>query len=180
MKVSSIVGWNWFNILIDNEDCLLEHVTEMIKKLDKSECLEVLTTNYLGRLAYISGKSPFVVPITYFHDVEDDCILSYSSEGFKLNAMREQNNVSLQVDDIQSIQKWRSVLVHGRFEELKGSTAKQYLRKFAEGVQDTIVNGTGARPRFIQDFSSRLQKDTIPVVYRIHIAEMTGRQRNDS
>lgn len=152
----------------------------MTKELEKSGCLEVLNNNYLGRLAYIHGKSPFVVPITFFHDEEEEQILSYSSEGFKLDAMRKNADVALQVDDIQSIQNWRSVLVHGIFEELAGSNAKQYLRKFSQGVQETIVNSNGMHPKFIQDFTSRLQKGRIPIVYRIQISNMTGKQRNDS
>lgn len=150
----------------------------MIKKLEISDCYKVLASNYIGRLAYISGKSPYVVPVTYFYDAEEKCILSYSAKGHKINAMKKHGDVALQVDDIQSIQKWRSVLVHGRFEELDGSTAKKYLHKFAEGVQNTIVKTNGVKPKFIQDFTSRLQKKTIPIIYRIHILDITGKIRD--
>lgn len=151
----------------------------MTKKLEISECLKVLNSNFIGRLAYIFGDSPYVVPVTYFHDAEEKSILSYSTIGHKIKAMRKHEDVALQVDDIQSIQKWRSVLVHGQFEELEGSTAKKYLHRFAEGVQDTIVKSNGAKPKFIQDFTSRLQKGTIPIIYRIHISNITGKFRDD-
>ena len=151
----------------------------MIKNLEASDCLILLDSNYIGRLAYISGKSPYVVPITYFHDTEGQCILGYSAKGHKIDAMKKHGNVALQVDDIQSIQKWRSVVVHGQFEELEGSTAKKYVHKFAEGVQNTIVKAKGEKPKFIQDFTSRLQEGAIPVVYRIHISDITGKFRDD-
>ena len=150
-----------------------------IKKMSTSECLQLLGENYIGRLAYISGKTPHINPITYYHDAEQKCILSYSSPGFKIQAMVKHRPVALQVDDIRSIQEWRSVMVQGNFEELEGSTAKKQLHRFAEGVQRTISKRDGEAPKFIQDFSSRLQGQQIPIVYRIHITDMVGKFRKD-
>lgn len=115
----------------------------MIIDLESIECLEILNANYFGHLAYISENRPFVTPITYFYDAEEKSILSYSGNGHKIDAMRKYNHVSIQVENVQSIQEWSSVQVHGTFEELKGSTAKKYLHKFAQGVQDTIENSKG-------------------------------------
>jgi len=150
----------------------------MIKDLEITECLEVLGDHFIGRLAFLSGENPYIVPVTYFHDVQEKSILSYSAEGHKLKAMRRHELVAFQVDDIESIQNWRSVQVHGRFEELTGSTAKKYLRRFSEGVQETIARSKGEHPKFIQDFSARLQNGNIPVVYRIHITDIKGKVRN--
>ena len=149
----------------------------MIKTLKIEECLELLGSNYIGRLAFISHGEPSVTPITYFHDAKEKCILSYSAKGYKIDAMRNYASVALQVDEIKSIQEWRSVLVHGKFEELEGPTAKKYLHRFAEGVQDTISRKKGFTPKFIQDFSSRLQHRGIPIVYRISINEINGKFR---
>ncbi len=151
----------------------------MIQDLKLEECLELLGKNYIGRLAFVGGKSPYVLPITYFHDAEDRCILSYSAQGHKLDSMRIYKWVSFQVDRIESIQNWKSVLVHGNFEELTGSTAKKYLHKFAEGVQETILKNEGVSPKFIQDFSSRLSQRGIPIVYKINITDISGKFRNE-
>lgn len=149
----------------------------MIRDLEIEECLEILCNNYIGHLGYISGKSPFVIPITYFHDADEKCILSYSSKGHKIEAMRRDKHVSFQVADIQSIQDWRSVQIHGTYEELNGSTAKKYLHKFAEGVQETIDGLEGEKPKFISDFSSRLQEREMPIVYRIRVKGISGKAR---
>lgn len=150
----------------------------MIRDLKLTDCLELLENNYLGHLGFITGKSPYILPITYFHNTEEKCILSYSTNGHKIDAMRKYDQVCFQVEEMQSIQQWRSVLVHGRFEELEGSTAKKYIHTFAEGVQETISRMTGEQPKFIQDFSSRLRKETPPIVYRIHITDISGKFRN--
>lgn len=150
-----------------------------IKTMDTSECLKILGDNYIGRLGYISGGTPYINPITYYHDAEEKCILSYSAPGYKIEAMEKHGSVAFHVDEIQSIQNWRSVLVHGNFQELEGSTAKKYLHRFAEGVQRTIAKKEGETPKFIQDFSSRLQERKIPIVYRIHITDIIGKYRED-
>ncbi|MBT8183889.1 MAG: pyridoxamine 5'-phosphate oxidase family protein [Eudoraea sp.] len=146
--------------------------------LAADECLDLLSKNYIGRLAFISGTTPYITPITYYYDADNNCIVSYSSEGHKVDAMRASHSVVLQVDEIRTIQEWQSVLVHGEYEELKGSTAKFYLHKFAQGVQETIALKEGSGPKFISDFSSRLTQTSIPIVYRISITEVSGKFRD--
>lgn len=146
--------------------------------LGSDECLKLLSQNYIGRLAFISGATPYITPITYYYDAQEKCVLSYSSEGHKVKAMRKSGSVALQIDEIHNIQDWRSVLVHGNYEELKGSTAKFYLHKFALGVQETIAEKEGSGPKFISDFSSRLTQKSIPIVYRIIINDISGKFRD--
>lgn len=150
----------------------------MTKNLEDAACLQLLSSNYFAHLAYISGEEPFIVPITYYHDVDEKCIISYSAIGHKIEAMRRHKHVSIQVEQVTTIQKWVSVQIHGTFEELEGSTAKKYLHKFAEGVQGIIKNMEGNKPKFIGDFSSRLQERKIPIVYRINIHDINGKTRN--
>ncbi|SHJ66750.1 pyridoxamine 5'-phosphate oxidase family protein [Pseudozobellia thermophila] len=148
----------------------------MIKNLEIQQCIQLLGKNYIARLGYIYGSTPHVIPITYFHDAEEKCIISYSSEGHKLDAMRRFDSVSLQVDEITDVHHWQSVLVQGRFQELKGSTAKKYLHKFAEGVQRIIEDHDGDA-KFISDFSSRIFGKEAPVVFIIRINAINGKER---
>ena len=150
-----------------------------IKELGTSECAELLSENYIGRLGFIVDKRPCIAPITYFHDAGNKSILSYSAPGYKIDAMKRHGFVSFQVDDIHSIYRWRSVLVHGRFEQLEGSTARKYLHRFSEGVQRIISKKEDGTPKFIKDFSSRIQQRGIPIVYRIHITDIVGKYRED-
>lgn len=152
----------------------------MIEAQQDEENVLLLSTNFIGRLAYMKGKSPNIVPITYFYDIENNCVLSYAKEGHKIEAMRENPTVSFQVDDISSIQKWRSVQAYGVFQELESNTAKDQLHRFFEGVQDTIASLKSEHPKFIQDFSTRLQQTGMPLVYRIAITNIVGKVRNDA
>jgi nitroimidazol reductase NimA-like FMN-containing flavoprotein (pyridoxamine 5'-phosphate oxidase superfamily) len=153
----------------------------MIKDLNTKECLKLLRKNYIGRLAYIMGESPYVIPITYYYyDTTDNSIISYSLEGHKIDAMRRKQMVSLEVDEIKSVSHWKSVLVHGDFEELTGTHAKKLLRQFSQGVKDIINEEPNKDVQFINEFSSKLGSEgTSPVVYRIKIREITGKVRED-
>jgi nitroimidazol reductase NimA-like FMN-containing flavoprotein (pyridoxamine 5'-phosphate oxidase superfamily) len=148
----------------------------MRENLDQQECAALLADNYIGYLGYISNNSPFIVPITYFYDGKKTIII-YSSEGNKINAMRKNNNVSLQVSKIKNIDNWDSVLAHGNFEELSGIDAKQSLHEFADGIKNLILRKEELNLHFIGEFSSKINKEEIPIVGKITINEFTGKTR---
>ena len=149
----------------------------MIKALKIRESQGILKTNYIGRLAYISRGSPHIAQITYYYDQTQNSIIGYASEGHKIKAMRKNHAVSMLVDEVKSIKSWRSVLVHGTFEELHGVGAKFYLHQFTQRVKDIITRIENSNPEFVGDFSSKLYRKGIPVVYRINILKITGKFR---
>nr|WP_294900727.1 pyridoxamine 5'-phosphate oxidase family protein [uncultured Pedobacter sp.] len=105
-----------------------------MKDLQIKEILTLLNEKHIGHLAFISENKPYTVPITYYYD-QKDSILAYSKEGYKIEAMRKNPNVSLQVEHIDDVENWYSALVHGLFEEVVGAEAKYILREFADGVK---------------------------------------------
>lgn len=153
----------------------------MITDLNPEECVQLLRNNYIGRLAYVMGQGPYVIPVTYhYHDKTDNSILSYSLEGHKIDAMRINPSVCVQVDEIESITQWKSVLVHGEFEELSGIDARNLLHEFSKGVKEIINREPDKDVQFIHEFSSKLGAEcTSPIVYRIKIMEITGKQRKE-
>tara|TARA_R110002167_G_scaffold125448_17_gene305630 strand:+ start:1488 stop:1940 length:453 start_codon:yes stop_codon:yes gene_type:complete len=150
----------------------------MIRDLTKEEGIDILDNNYIGHMAYVVGTSPFIVPITYYHDNASNSIISYSSEGHKIEAMRNNDLVTIEVDEISSVVDWQTVMVHGTFEELHGIDAKHMLHAFAQGVKNIILRKEGKEKHFISEFSSKLYSEGTPIVYRINIIEMIGKARN--
>ena len=150
----------------------------MRRNLNQQECKTLLTQNYIGRLAYISGGSPHIVPITYFYDPETNTITSYSSEGHKIQEMRKNPAVCLSIDNITTITNWKSVLVQGTFEELSRIDAKHMLHEFSEGVKKVISNNYGKNPKCISEFSAKIDTEESSIVFRIKINELAGKLRN--
>jgi len=149
----------------------------MFKELSIEACKHLLAGNYIGRIGYISKNNADIIPITYYYDADQHSIISYSGEGFKIDAMRKNESVSFQVDEIESVNQWQSVLVYGSYEELSGLDAKRLLHEFSEGVKKNISKKENSSPKFIREFSSKLSAIGSPVVYRINISGMTGKQR---
>lgn len=146
-----------------------------MENLQIKEILTLLNEKYIGHLAFIADNKPFTVPITYYFD-QKDSILGYSREGHKIEAMRKNPNVSLQVEHINGVENWLSVLVHGLFEEITGAEAKFVLREFSDGVKSVINVTEHKDPQFISEFTSDVYATGITVVYRIKISGMTGKR----
>jgi len=151
----------------------------MFTNLDDKKSKFILENNYVGHLGYIYQNRPYVVPITYYYDKETNSLICYSGDGHKMNAMRKNNAVSLQVSEIKSITNWQSIMVHGTFEQHFGSDAKAYLHKFSLGIKDVIMEQHHEKVNFISEFSSKIHNDDIPAVFIIKIEEITAKMRRN-
>lgn len=149
----------------------------MIRTLNKTERLNLLASNYVGNLSYIYRNRPYIAPITYFFNKDTNEIIGYSAEGHKVKAMRKNNNVCINVNEVESVNSWKSVLAQGVFTELTGSEAKAKLHQFSLGVKDLIITKEHRKLDFISEFSSKIYKDDLPVIFIIKVEEITGRIR---
>jgi nitroimidazol reductase NimA-like FMN-containing flavoprotein (pyridoxamine 5'-phosphate oxidase superfamily) len=75
------------------------------------------------RLACADGKQPYIVPITYTYDCK--YIYDQTNEGTKLKILRKNENVCFEADIMIDMTNWQSVIVSGKFEELKNEEAKK-------------------------------------------------------
>jgi nitroimidazol reductase NimA-like FMN-containing flavoprotein (pyridoxamine 5'-phosphate oxidase superfamily) len=149
----------------------------MILTLNKRERTKVLENNYIGNLSYIYRDRPFIAPITYYYNKENNTVIGYSAEGHKIRAMRKNPNVCLNVSEIVSVNSWTSVLVQGTFFQLFGSDAKAQLHQFSMGVKDLVIKKERRELDFISEFSSKIYDDDLPIVFIIKIEETIGKIR---
>ena len=136
----------------------------------------LLQNNYLGHLAFTDGREIFIIPITYYYEVGANFIVGYSKAGHKIETMRKHPTVSFQVEEINSANNWKSVLVHGPFEEVTGTDAKYLLHTFATGVKEIINQKENRSPQSISEFCRDIFSSSVTVVYMIKILNMTGKQ----
>lgn len=87
-----------------------------IREMTRLECIALLRSARLGRLACVRDNRPYVVPIHFAFG--DDFIFSFSLPGKKVEWMRGNPHVCLQVDNVGSVHGWKSVVVDGVFEDL--------------------------------------------------------------
>src|SRR5688572_33385027 len=88
----------------------------MIDKLSDYEIEEVLSLNFVGRIGCHAMGQTYIVPVSYAYD--EGYIYVRSFEGLKITIMRENPAVCFQVDVINNMSNWQSVIAWGLFEEL--------------------------------------------------------------
>jgi nitroimidazol reductase NimA-like FMN-containing flavoprotein (pyridoxamine 5'-phosphate oxidase superfamily) len=146
----------------------------MLGQLTDPQIINVLSSQVLGRLACTDGKYPYIVPVTYAYDGE--YIYGQANEGTKLSILRKNPNVCFEIDTMTDMANWQSILVFGKFEELKkeedAKKARDVLfsRVFTLMTSSTIHAHEHEVSGEVND-SNRVKH----IMYRIKIEKMTGR-----
>ena len=83
----------------------------------------------LGRLACARDDQPYVVPIHFAYDGEG--LYGLTTAGQKIDWMRSNPRVCLEIDERSSDDRWLSIVVLGRYEELPGTAACERARTHA-------------------------------------------------
>jgi uncharacterized protein len=87
-----------------------------ISEITQDECKAVLADASFGRLGCCFENQPYVVPIYFVF--ESDYLYALSTPGRKIDWMRRNPKVCVQVDQIKSETQWLSVLAFGSYQEL--------------------------------------------------------------
>jgi uncharacterized protein len=147
----------------------------MLGELKSEEIEELLRSEVTGRIGCHADGRTYVVPITYAY--ERGGVYCHSAEGLKLRMMRKNPLVCFEVDRVENVGNWRSVIATGRFEELTGREAiaamDVLIARFAvierqdQPYPSYVFRESEAEPR---------RSDGRPIVlYRLHLSEKTGR-----
>ena len=93
----------------------------MIREMSKEECVRVLAGTRFARLACAHDDQPYIVPVFLAYDgplAGEACFYGFTIPGQKLEWMRANPLVCVEVDRVETDDQWVSVIAFGRFEEL--------------------------------------------------------------
>jgi nitroimidazol reductase NimA-like FMN-containing flavoprotein (pyridoxamine 5'-phosphate oxidase superfamily) len=134
----------------------------MISEIGYREARELLRDQNIGRLGCCSESMPYVIPVNYFFDGED--IYIHSMPGRKIQIMRANSYVCLQVDEIEDTFNWLSVIAFGRYDEIHDTTER-----------DRILSAMFQRfPHLTPVESKAMDSMSEVIVFRIRIERITG------
>ena len=91
----------------------------VLGELTESEIEDLLGSEVIARIGCISDGRVYVVPVTYVYD--GTYIWGHAMDGAKLRAMRSDPEVCVEVEHVDDLSNWRSVIARGRFEECRGA-----------------------------------------------------------
>ncbi len=120
----------------------------------------------------ISGGIPYVVPVSYAFDGKS--LYFHSRDGRKIEAMRKNPKVCFEIDSIDHLDSWRSVLVFGDFEELTAPKDKERAMKLLSDKLDPLLVTSIVRQPKATD-PGIVEKKLNAIYFRITIQEKTGR-----
>jgi nitroimidazol reductase NimA-like FMN-containing flavoprotein (pyridoxamine 5'-phosphate oxidase superfamily) len=145
--------------------------TMLIHELNAAECLDILKGSHLGRLGCARYDQPYIVPIHFSFDPEGHCLYAFSALGQKIDWMRENPKVCLEVEDIADKNHWTTVVVIGRYEEIdltpESADTRVRAQLLLQQRREWWFPAAGNVP-------SRQHSGV--VLYRIHIDRVTGRR----
>ena len=90
----------------------------VIREMTTEECIRVLAGAKLARLACAHENQPYVVPVYLAYDEESACLYGFTTLGQKVEWMRANPLVCVEVDEIAAHDQWVSVIAVGRYEEI--------------------------------------------------------------
>ncbi len=140
-----------------------------IDQLPEEQCRAVLQRATMGRLGCAVDNQPYVVPVYFAY--EGDYLYFFSTVGQKIEWMRQNPKVCLQVDEITKQAEWTSVVVSGLYEELPDpqlAAERNHARTLLARRHQWWLNAVAERRMNASDESVG------PIFFRIHVETVTG------
>ena len=125
-----------------------------------------------GHLGCALEGRPYVVPIQYY--LEDSTIYIFTTEGQKTQYMDANPSVCLQVEDVQDLLHWRSVVVTGRAERL---IQQSDIERIMQLVKER--NPTTLSPAISRTWIDAWGRENVVAIYRIQPSEITGNKTSE-
>ena len=142
----------------------------LIRDMSPEECRQMMTRISFGRLACARNDQPYVVPIYFSY--EPDHLYSFTTVGRKIEWMRANPKVCVEVDEIVNHFQWMSVIVTGRYQELPNTKELSSDRLHAlMALEKRMLWWQTAMAA--KQLPTR-QQAAEPLFYCIHIDSMTG------
>ena len=140
-----------------------------IESMTVEECRAMLARRNVARLACALNNQPYIVPIHIAFD--GVALYGYSTVGQKIEWMRQNPLVCVEMDEIIGDTHWETVVALGEYDELPPTPENENSRAEAERLFQR-------RPMWWEPASVPLAggEQRPRVVFRINLHRLTGRR----
>ena len=137
-----------------------------IRKMSAASCLALLRRETVGRMAFSFHDRVDITPIHYVY--ANKWLFARTSHGAKMTTIAHVPWVALEVDEVQSVFEWKSVVVHGTVYLAERDAGPVEAQRWRKGIEllKRIVPGTGTTHDPVA-FRS--------LVFGIHVDSLSGR-----
>jgi hypothetical protein len=146
----------------------------MLGSLTPVQIRQVLESQVIGRIGCYSGDEVYVVPVSYAY--RKGYIYAHSHVGRKIDIMRSNPNVCFQVDAIERMNTWRSVILWGTYQELETEHDRGTAMKILTERLTPLGTSEVTQPSHgLSHPPEVVEKGVKTIVYRIRILRSSGR-----
>ncbi|MDK4722864.1 pyridoxamine 5'-phosphate oxidase family protein [Rhizobium sp. CNPSo 3968] len=146
-----------------------------VQKMSYDECITFIKKQWLARLGCADRNVPYVVPIQYSYS--GDRLYAFTLPGKKLETMRRNPHVCLQIDQLKSRHSWKSVVVDAHFIDLSTEECREekdqawgLLAKRADWWEPGALKPIGK----VADTSSNTH-----IFFALEIIDLSGRKTDE-
>lgn len=136
--------------------------------MTNDEIERFIATEVVARIGCHAGGRTYVVPVAYAFSC--GVLYSFSHDGLKIAMIRENREVCVEIDRVEHLGSWRSVIAQGRAEILEGEAAAEAATLLAARLS-SLVSDPVSRGRLEQ----ALATEAPPFVVRVELTGATGR-----
>jgi nitroimidazol reductase NimA-like FMN-containing flavoprotein (pyridoxamine 5'-phosphate oxidase superfamily) len=146
----------------------------MLGVLSENEIEDVLEQQAIGRIGCHADGITYVVPINYVY--KDGYVYGHSAEGKKIDMLRSNPQVCFQIDDIESITQWKSVITWGVYEEITdGKEMQKAMQEIIRHIMPLITDNNAHPSHGITESESDIGTSVDLILYKILLNKKTGR-----
>ena len=142
----------------------------LIQEMSRDSSISLLKSSNIGRIACAQGAQPYVTPFSFAY--HSDFVYSFATLGRKIEWMRANPLVCIEVDSILSRAEWQSVIVFGRYQELPATPEFIDAQRLAHDLLARIADWWD--PGYARTISGGQERALVPIYFRIATAELSG------
>ena len=109
----------------------------MLGELTTEQIEDLLRNEVIARLGCLSDDRVYVVPVTYVYD--GTYVWGHAMDGAKLAAMRADPRVCVEVEHVDDLSNWRSVIAWGTFEECRDDDWDKGMALLVERIMPLLT-----------------------------------------
>ncbi len=144
----------------------------LIQDMAPERCIDLFETTHIGRIACARNNQPYVTPFSFVY--HDRFIYSFATVGKKLDWMRANPLVCVEIEKIVSRQEWQTVVAFGRYEELPATAELYEMRTIAHDLLAEVPDWW--EPGYARTTHLGADRRLEPIYFRVSIDEINGHQ----
>lgn len=142
----------------------------VIHEMTIEECRDALAHANVARLVCEMDDQPYAVPVYLAYD--GTYLFGFATMGYKIDCMRSNPLVCVEIDEVKSENQWMSVIVLGTYEELPDTEKYKAARAHAHELLHR--RAMWWEPAGVPVEGRKYPNSLAPIFYRIRIDRMTG------